>query len=141
LRQVSGEQRAALTYPMPEVPSTARFGSQTASTRWPKGSIVRAVDTALPSSAQLLYLCCTCQATGMVGVIELLRSNDPVLMSFVTSLLTDANIEHDIADAHMSVIEGSIGALPSRILVADAQHGDALRLLADANIPIDAPRR
>jgi hypothetical protein len=50
----------------------------------------------------------------VVRMIELLRSTDPVLVSFVTSLLLDAGIEHSIADAHMSVIEGSIGALPSR---------------------------
>jgi hypothetical protein len=62
-------------------------------------------------------------------------------MSFVASLLLDAGIEHSVADAHMSVIEGSIGALPSRILVAQEQHGDARRLLADAGIPIDPPGR
>jgi Putative prokaryotic signal transducing protein len=77
----------------------------------------------------------------VVGVIELLRSNDPVLMSFVASLLLDAGIKHSITDAHMSVIEGSIGALPSRILVADEQHGDACCLLADAGIPIHRPSR
>ena len=67
---------------------------------------------------------------------ELLRSNDPVLGSFVMSLLLDAGIEYSIADAHMSVIEGSIGALPSRILVADEQYNDACRLLADAGVTI-----
>jgi hypothetical protein len=67
-------------------------------------------------------------------MIELLRSNDPVLVSFVTSLLLDAGIEHSIADAHMSVIEGSIGALPRRILVTHEQYDDACRLLADAGV-------
>lgn len=71
-------------------------------------------------------------------MVELLRSNDPVLMSFAVSLLVDAGIEHSVADAHMSVIEGSIGALPSRILVAEDQYSDAQRLLADAGVPIDA---
>jgi hypothetical protein len=71
-------------------------------------------------------------------MIELLRSNDPVLVSFVASLLLDAGIEHNVADSHMSVIEGSIGALPSRILVAESQHDDAIQLLADAGVPIDA---
>ena len=77
----------------------------------------------------------------MVGVMELLRSNNPVLMSFVASLLLDAGIEHAVADAHMSVIEGSIGALPSRILVAEEQHDDACNLLVDAGIPVDDSRR
>lgn len=76
----------------------------------------------------------------MVGVMELLRSNDPVLMSFAVSVLADAGIEHSVADAHMSVIEGSIGALPSRLLVAEERHDDACRLLADAGISAQAPR-
>ena len=80
-------------------------------------------------------------ATRAVNVMELLRSNDPVLMSFVASLLADAGIEHGVVDAHMSVIEGSIGALPSRILVAESQHADACRLLADAGIQVDGRRR
>lgn len=72
-------------------------------------------------------------------MVELLRSNDPVLMSFVRSLLLDAGIEHSVADAHMSVIEGSIGALPSRLLVAQDQYSDAHRLLVDAGVPLEAP--
>lgn len=69
-------------------------------------------------------------------MIELLRSNDPVLLSFATSLLVDAGIEHNVADSHMSVIDGSIGALPSRILVARDRYADARCLLADAGVPI-----
>jgi len=45
---------------------------------------------------------------------ELLRSNDPVLASFVGSLLRDADIEFFRFDENMSVMEGSIGALPQR---------------------------
>lgn len=67
-------------------------------------------------------------------MMELLRSNDPVLISFVASLLRVAGIEHTVADQHMSVIDGSIGALMARILVAEEQHGDASRLLADAGV-------
>jgi hypothetical protein len=69
-------------------------------------------------------------------MIELLRSNDPVLMSFAKSLLVDAGIEHNVTDSHMSVIEGSIGALPSRILVSDDEYDTAHRLLADAGVPV-----
>jgi hypothetical protein len=68
-------------------------------------------------------------------MVELLRSNDLVLISFVTSLLDDAKIEHSVADAHMSAIDGGIGALPRRIMVADGQHEAAKRLLVDAGIP------
>lgn len=67
-------------------------------------------------------------------MIELLRSNDPVLMSFATSLLRDAGIQHTVADSHMNVIDGSIGAVSNRILVADDQHHEARDLLADAGV-------
>jgi Putative prokaryotic signal transducing protein len=70
-------------------------------------------------------------------MIELLRSNDPVLMSFVTSLLRDAGIEHSVADTHMSVIDGSIGALTGRVLVARDQHDEAQRLLVDAGVAVE----
>ena len=73
-----------------------------------------------------------------MGTVELLRSNDAVLVSFVTALLADAGIEHNVADAHMSVIEGSIGALPRRVLVAQERYSEAHNLLSDAGIPMDA---
>jgi hypothetical protein len=71
-------------------------------------------------------------------MIELIRSNDAVVISFVTSLLTDARIEHSVTDAHMSVIDGSIGAIPNRILVAQDRYDEAHRLLTDASVRIDA---
>ena len=43
---------------------------------------------------------------------ELLRTNDIVLISFVESLLKEAEIPHFVADQNMSVIEGSLGVLP-----------------------------
>ena len=67
-------------------------------------------------------------------MIELLRSNDPVLLSFVEALLKEAGIEHAMVDQNMSVIEGSIGILPRRMLVATRQHEDARRLLAEAGL-------
>jgi hypothetical protein len=74
-----------------------------------------------------------------VHMIELLRSNDSVLMSFVTSVLRDAGIEHSVADGHMSVIDGSIGAVSNRIMVADDQIEAARQLLADAGVPTETP--
>ncbi len=67
-------------------------------------------------------------------MIELLRSNDLVLISFVTSLLEDAEIRHAVADGHMSAIDGGIGALPRRIMVAEDRHEEAQRLLVEAGI-------
>lgn len=71
-------------------------------------------------------------------MIELVRSNDPVLVSFVTSILAEAGIEHSVTDAHMSVIDGSIGAIANRIMVAEDHHAEARRLLADAGVHIEA---
>jgi hypothetical protein len=65
---------------------------------------------------------------------ELIRTNDMVLISFVDALLKDAGIEHYLADQNMSVIEGSLGVLPRRVMVAAGQFEAARRLLIDAGI-------
>lgn len=63
---------------------------------------------------------------------ELLRSNDPVRLSWAEALLAAAGIDAVVLDSHTSVIEGSIGALPRRLMVADDDHQRARQLLADA---------
>jgi putative signal transducing protein len=63
---------------------------------------------------------------------ELLRSNDPVLLSFVSALLTEAGIGFIVLDTNMSVMEGSIGILPRRVLVEDDCIDQARNLLTDA---------
>lgn len=65
---------------------------------------------------------------------ELIQTNDPVLISFATSVLTDASIEHTVTDSHMNIIDGSINAVTSRILVAPDQYDEARRLLDDAGV-------
>lgn len=65
---------------------------------------------------------------------EVLRSNDMVLISFAECLLRDAGIECAVFDENMSVLEGSIGILPRRILVEAAWGDRALRVLAEAGI-------
>jgi len=67
-------------------------------------------------------------------MIELLRTNDAVLISFAEALLRDAGIGFFVADNNMSVIEGSIGILPRRVMVAEADADEARRLFADAGI-------
>ena len=49
---------------------------------------------------------------------ELLRTNDPVELSFVQALLKDSGIETIVFDQHTSIMEGSIGAIPRRIMVS-----------------------
>lgn len=63
---------------------------------------------------------------------EVAKSNDPVRLSFLTVLLRDAGIETILLDQHASVMDGSIGAIPRRLMVADADYSRARRVLHDA---------
>ena len=63
---------------------------------------------------------------------ELLRTNDVVKLSWLTALLADAGIEVLILDTHTSIIEGSIGAIPRRLMVASEDHARARRVLEEA---------
>jgi hypothetical protein len=63
---------------------------------------------------------------------EVLRSNDAVRLSWLTALLADAGIAAVVLDTHMSIVEGSIGALPRRLMVAADDHARALEVLAEA---------
>jgi hypothetical protein len=65
---------------------------------------------------------------------ELIRTNDAVIISFVQSLLRDAGIECLVADQNMSVMDGSIGILPRRVMVGDHEIAEARQILADAGI-------
>ena len=67
-------------------------------------------------------------------MIELMRTNDPVVISFVEALLRDAGIGHFVADQNMSIVEGSIGILQRRVMVAAEDAEEARTLLADAGI-------
>lgn len=67
-------------------------------------------------------------------MIELMRTNDPVLISFVEALLRDADIAHFVADQNMSILEGSLGVLPLRVMVDDEDAEAARRILVDAGI-------
>jgi hypothetical protein len=65
---------------------------------------------------------------------EPVRVNDPVLISAIGALLDAASIQHIVLDQNMSVLEGSLGVLPRRILVADAEERRARQLLEDAGL-------
>jgi hypothetical protein len=65
---------------------------------------------------------------------EIVRTNDPVLVSAIQALLDAAEIPHIVLDQNMSVLEGSIGILPRRVLVADDQALAARKLLEDAGL-------
>ncbi len=60
------------------------------------------------------------------------QSNDPVRISFVMALLRDGGVEPLLFDAHTSAMEGSIGAIPRRIMVTEDDERQALRVLREA---------
>ena len=65
---------------------------------------------------------------------ELLRTNDIVLVSAVEALLDGADIGHLVLDQNMSIIEGSLGVLPRRILVHEDDNRAARQILSDAGL-------
>ena len=65
---------------------------------------------------------------------ELIVTNDPVLLSFVEALLSGEGIESLIFDRNISLMEGSIGAFPRRLVVPEQSLSEARRLLTDAGL-------
>ena len=76
----------------------------------------------------------------VVAMKELIRSNDPVLVSFVSALLKEAGIAYTVLDTNMSVMEGSIGVLPQRVLVEEISVDKARALLTEAGVGNDLER-
>ncbi|THD45841.1 MAG: DUF2007 domain-containing protein [Bradyrhizobium sp.] len=67
-------------------------------------------------------------------MVVLVRTNDLVLISFVESLLNEAGLNFFVADGHMSVVEGSLGFLPRRVMIDAEQLEPARRLLSEAGL-------
>lgn len=67
-------------------------------------------------------------------MIELMRTNDPVILSFAEALLKEAGIAYFIADTNMSIIEGSLGILPRRLMVEQTSAERARQYLRDAGV-------
>ena len=65
---------------------------------------------------------------------ELVRTNDIVLISAIEALLSGANIDYIVLDQNMSVLEGSVGMLPRRILVDEGRVARARQLLQEAGL-------
>ena len=64
----------------------------------------------------------------------IVRATDPVLISFVEALFREAGIALHVADANISIMEGSIGAFPRRVLVRDEDWARAAQLLEEADL-------
>ncbi len=60
---------------------------------------------------------------------ELVRTNDPVRLSWLQALLRDAGIDSLVLDHHTSLVEGNIGAIPRRLMVAERDLGRARAVL------------
>ena len=70
----------------------------------------------------------------MSALREIVRTNDTVLVSAIGALLDGARIPHMVLDQNMSVLEGSLGILPRRVLVAEENAVAARRVLTDAGL-------
>lgn len=66
---------------------------------------------------------------------ELLRTNDPTLIAYAQALLQGEGIATFEMDVHMSVLDGSLGILPRRLMVRDSDHFLATAVLRDNEIP------
>ena len=66
---------------------------------------------------------------------EILRTTDPTLIAFATHLLEGEGIATFPLDVHMSILDGSLGILPQRLMVADRDHFLAAAILRDNDIP------
>ncbi len=67
---------------------------------------------------------------------ELLRTNDPTVIAFASALLQGEGINCFPMDVHMSVLEGSVGVLPRRVMVREHDLLRAERILQDNDIDL-----
>ncbi len=68
------------------------------------------------------------------GIVELIRTNDPVLLSWVVALLAESEIESVIFDTHTSLVEGSVAAIERRLMVAAADEARARMIIEQADL-------
>ena len=67
-------------------------------------------------------------------MVELVRTNDPAMISVVEGLLLGEGVPYQVADRNMSVLEGSIGVIQVRILVPEDREEQARELLTEADL-------
>ena len=67
-------------------------------------------------------------------MVEILRTNDLVLISVIESILKAERVVFFVADQNMAAAEGSLGFLPRRILVDSEEEGRARRLIVEAGL-------
>jgi hypothetical protein len=72
-------------------------------------------------------------------MIEVLKTNDPVKLSYAIALLKDSGLHPQVLDRFMSAMEGSVSAIQRRLLVPDNEADKAKKLLADIDSPLPPP--
>src|SRR5262249_18087570 len=137
------ERMVALTRSM-SAATSATSGSIDASWGLSKGTITATprstfaslkIEHRNPKAASTgLPLTCGAGPTGVCKLRELVRTNDIVLVSAIGALLDGANIHHLVLDQNMSIIEGSLGILPRRILVHEEDNRAARQILTEAGL-------
>jgi len=65
------------------------------------------------------------------GMREILRTNDLVRLSWFQALLSERGINSVVLDSHTSVLEGSVSAIPRRLMVRAEDFSIAMRLLEE----------
>lgn len=68
---------------------------------------------------------------------ELLRTNNPMIIAYASALLQGEGIAAFQMDVHMSVLEGSLGVLPRRLMVHERDLFMARAALRDNDIALD----
>ena len=77
-----------------------------------------------------------CICLTILGLMkELLRTNDITVIAYARAVLDDAGIESFELDVNTSVLEGSLGILPRRLMVIDLDLQEAVDLMQDHKIP------
>ena len=69
-------------------------------------------------------------------MVELLRTNDIVYLSFVRHVLSEEGIDHLVLDEYVSAAEGSINAIPRRVVVDENMLKYAQKLLGNHSLTI-----
>ncbi len=62
----------------------------------------------------------------------IIKTTNPVRLTYLQSLLAASDIPFTVFDAHISALEAGIGAFPRRLMVPDGYCMAAINLLKDS---------
>lgn len=74
-------------------------------------------------------------------MVEIMRTNDLVVISAVEALLTSANLHVLVLDGYISALEGGIGAFQRRVMVIDDEEAEARALITEAGLGAELRER